>query len=222
MRTLVEKVQLVTKNLFLYVIMYMPGVLGIRLRRFYFSKKFLKCGSNLTIGIGVSIDGCELIRVGDNVVIDSYCIIATSKELQGDIRNKVNDFDLVSNGIIDIGNDVHIVQFCILMGHGGIVIKDNCTLSSSTKVYSMTNLAYDPNDKSRVTSIMPYHQALFLVSQVVLDRNVWLGLNTVVMPGVHIGENSFSVTNSVIVNSFCANSYIAGNLAERQKDRFTL
>jgi virginiamycin A acetyltransferase len=53
-----------------------------------------------------------------------------------------------------------------------------------------------------------------------MEENVWLGLNTIVMPGVRIEKNSFSVANSVIINSFEENSYLKGNPAIKIKNRF--
>lgn len=198
----------------------MPGEIGVIIRRIYYRNKFKKCGYGLIVGVGVIIDGVNLISVGNNVVIDSNCVIATSLDLIGDVRIKNNNFDLLPRGEIIIGDNVHLVQSCILMGHGGIFIDSNSTLSAFSKIYSMTNLAYDPKDRSRVLSIMPYSQAIFLVSQVIICENVWLGLNSVVMPGVKIGQNSFSVTNSVITNSMDQNSYIKGNPAQKIKNRF--
>ena len=216
------KFGLVANSLYLLFIRNMPGSFGIVIRRNYYKKRFKKCGTGLIIGIGVLIDGAHLISIGDNVVIDSYCVIATSENLIGDMRIKKNEFDLLMPGEIVIEDNVHLVQFCILMGHGGILIKNNSTLSASSKIYSMTNLAYDPENKSNIISIMPYSQAIFLISQVILEENVWLGLNSVVMPGVQIGKNSFSVANSVITKSMEHNSYISGNPAQKTKNRFEI
>jgi acetyltransferase-like isoleucine patch superfamily enzyme len=201
-------------------IRHLPGNFGIILRRNYYKSKFKSCGSGLVIGVGVIIDGEDLITIGNNVVIDSYSIIATSKILIGDIRIKQNKFDILPMGEIHIGDNVHLVQYCVIMGHGGIVIKNNSTLSACTKLYSMSNLAYDPDKRDLITSIMPYSQAIFIVSQIVMEENVWLGLNTIVMPGVRIEKNSFSVANSVIINSFEENSYLKGNPAIKIKNRF--
>jgi acetyltransferase-like isoleucine patch superfamily enzyme len=207
-------------SIYLLFIRYLPGNVGIVLRRRFYKPKFKYCGEGLIIGVGVLIDGENLISIGDNVVIDSYCVIATSEVLIGEIRERKNKFDVLNKGEIFIGDNVHLVQNCILMGHGGIFINRNSTLSAFSKIYSMSNLAYDPENRGKIVSIMPYSQAIFLLSQVVLEENVWLGLNSVVMPGVCIGKNSFSVTNSVIITSFEENSYLKGNPAKKINKRF--
>lgn len=202
------------------VVVHTPGTTGIRLRRAYYQKRFKKCGNNLVVDVGVSIDSVELISVGDNVFIDKYCVIATGKRLIGSIEKKFNAEYRFEEGEIVIGSNVHVAQFCIVMGYGGVHFSDNVVLSAGSKIYSLTNTAYDLNDKSKVVSIMPYERANFLLSPVVLGRNVWLGLNTIVMPGVMIGQNSFCVSNSVVVNNFQENSYISGQPAKRIRDRF--
>jgi len=198
----------------------MPGSFGFKVRYLYYRKRFKKCGKNVIIDLGVTIEGAELISVGDNVHIDKYCVISTGKTLNGKIQRKFNPSFNGEDGEIIIGNDVHIVQFCILMGYGGIEIGNNCVLSSGCKIYSLTNIAYDIEDKEKVISIMPYSQAPFLLSAVFLDDNNWLGLNTIVMPSVSIGKNSFSVSNSIIMNGFVDNSYISGNPAKCVRQRF--
>lgn len=203
-----------------FFIVNMPGSFGFKLRYLYYKKKFKKCGKNVTIDIGVSIEGEELISLGDNVYIDKYCIISTGKNLVGKIQRKPNPNFKREEGEIIIGNDIHIAQFCILMGYGGIEINSNCVLSSGCKIYSLTNTAYDIDNKEKIISIMPYSQAPFLLSPVFLGYNNWLGLNAIMMPSVSIGKNSFCTANSVIMNNFNENSYISGAPAKLVRQRF--
>ena len=211
----------ILNDLLKFLIIYIPGSTGVRLRRFYYKSRFKKCGHGLIIDVGVSIDGAEFISVGDNVYIDKYCISATGNKLSGKIIRKTNKEFRFNEGEIVIGSNIHIVQYCILMGYGGIQIESNSVLSSNSKIYSLTNTAYNPDDKSEIVSIMPYSQAHFLLSPVVLKKNVWLGLNTVVMPGVTVNKNSFSASNSVLLDYFPENSYITGQPAKRIRNRFS-
>lgn len=204
----------------LLVVTYLPGGLGNDLRRWYFRKRLKSCGRNVTIDQGVIIQGAELISLGDNVHIDKNCIIATGPHLMGRVTHVANDAFKHARGELVIGNDVHIVQQCIIMAFGGVTIGDRCTLSAGTKVYSLTNTPYLPEDRGQVVSIMPYNQAPFLCSPVVLDENVWVGLNGILMPGVTIGKNSFVVSNSLVMGRFPANSYLQGQPAVRTRPRF--
>jgi acetyltransferase-like isoleucine patch superfamily enzyme len=211
---------IVLRDILNFLVTYMPGVTGIRIRRIYYANKFKSCGKNLIVDIGVSITGPALISVGDNVFIDKFCIISTGNKLVGQVEKKCNENFQYDEGEIVIGNNVHIAQFSILMGYGGIKFADNVVLSSGCKIYSLTNTAYDLHDRGKVVSIMPYEQAQFMLSPVVIEHNVWLGLNTIVMPGVVVGQHSFCVSNSLLVDSFEVNSYILGQPAKRIRERF--
>jgi len=204
-----------------FFIIYMPGGLGCKLRSIYYRRILKKCGSNVTIDTGVIIDGAEHITIGDDVYIDKYCVINTGKKLLGKIKRQENKDFIHSEGELVIGSHVHIVQFCIIMAHGGVAIGDYCTLSAGTKIYSLSNMPYDPEDRGRVVSIMPYNQAPFILSPVVLKDNVWAGVNSLIMPGSHIEKNSFVVSNSLVMGEFPENSYIAGQPATRVRARYS-
>lgn len=211
---------LVLRDIGKLFVIYMPGGFGTKLRYLYYKNKLKSCGKNVIIDTGVHIDGTELISIGDNVYIDKYCIISTGKKLIGDIKRKENPDFPGEEGEIIIGNNIHTAQFCIIMGFGGVEIRDNFVMSSGAKIYSLTNTAYDLSDKSKIISLMPYSQAPFLCSPVVIKENVWLGLNTITMPNITIEKNSFSASNSVLMCGFEENSYISGQPAKKIKERF--
>ena len=202
------------------VLIYLPGPTGIRLRRLYYQRKFKSCGLNLIVEVGVSIDGADLISVGDDVFIDKSCIIATGSEVQGKIFRRDNKDFLHQDGEFVLGSNIHICQGCVLIGHGGFSAADNSVFSAGCKVYSLTNLSSIPQKSHEIISIQPYSQAPFLISPVVFNENTWLGLNTIVMPGVSVGRNSFVVSNSLLLDSYPENSYISGQPAKKIKNRF--
>jgi hypothetical protein len=65
------------------------------------------------------------------------------------------------------------------------VISDNCKLGMGTKVYSITRLAYDPDDRGKRISIMPYDQSPIFIAPVILEQNVWMGLHSIIIGGTH-------------------------------------
>ena len=212
----------ILKDIFNFFIVNMPGSFGVKIRYYYYKNKFKNCGKNLIIDVGVHIEGFNLISIGDNVYIDKYCIISTGNKLIGNITYLNNNAFKGEKGEIIIGNNIHITQYCILMGYGGIKLADNVVLSANSKIYSHTNTAYNLKNRHEVISLMPYNNAPFLNAPVVINKNVWLGINTIVMPNVFIDANSFVVTNSVVMNSFQENSYISGQPAKMIKNRFKI
>lgn len=202
-------------------IVYLPGGTGNAVRRIYYSRRLKSCGKNVIIDTGVLIDGCEFITIGDNVHIDKYCILQAGRGVPGRVRRKINPSFQGDEGELIIGSNVHIVQFCLVMAYGGVRIGNSCTLSAGSKVYSVSNLPHNPDRPGEVVSIMPYQESDSISSPVVLEDNVWTGIGTVVMPGVTIGKNSFTRTNSVVLHSAPENSVLDGMPARRIKPRFS-
>ena len=209
-------------DLFKMVLIYLPGPTGIRLRRIYYQRKLKSCGENLIVEVGVSIEGAWLISIGSNVFIDKYCQINTGTTLSGSITIISNSHYKGDVGCLTIGDGVHIAPFCSIVAYGGVKIDDLCGLSSGVKIYSFTNTPVDLKDKTKVVSVMPVnsHDAPYLLSPVVLEKNTWIALNSIIMPNTSIGENSFATSNSLISGRFKSNSYISGQPAKRIKDRF--
>lgn len=52
-----------------------PGAFGMYLRRGFYNRSFKKCGKNLVVGFG-SIFSYQDIEIGDDLVIEHYCIIS--------------------------------------------------------------------------------------------------------------------------------------------------
>ena len=211
---------LLIKEAFNQFVIYLPGNTGIKLRYVLYKWRFKTCGKRVYIEPGVHIKGFKYISLGSDVHIDKNVIISTGVKTVGVQHDRINESYNGNIGEIKIGNHTHIVQNCIVMGYGGIEIGNHCTISAGSKIYSQSNLAYDPADKKKVVSIMPYETAHFIKSPIVFDDNVWLGLNTIIMPGATIGKDSFVVSNSLVKNQFPANSYISGQPATKKKNRF--
>jgi acetyltransferase-like isoleucine patch superfamily enzyme len=210
----------IVSSVWLMTVTYLPGGCGNYLRYRYYRRRLKHCGTGVIFDQGAIINGASLISLGSNVHIDKYCIISTGKTLQGKVRRKQNASFAYGEGELVIGDDVHLAPGCFVAAHGGVEIASKCVLSSGVKLYSLSNTPIDPDDPNRIISLMPYAQAPFLASPIVLQRNVWLGLNVVVMPGVTVGENSFVVSNSLLIANIEPNSHVSGQPGRRVKERF--
>jgi acetyltransferase-like isoleucine patch superfamily enzyme len=199
---------------------HLPGPMGVRLRYEYYSRRLKRCGRSVIIEQGVLIKNPQFISFGDDVFIDQNCILSAGPLQLGKCQTKSNPAYGGVPGELHIGSHVHLAQGCLVMAYGGVEIAEHCVASAGSKLYSMTNTPNDPEDRSKIVSLMPYSQAPFLVSPVVLQRNVWVGLNCIVMPGVTLGRDSFAVSNSLVMDSFPPNSYLRGQPARRERERF--
>ncbi|MCX8167378.1 MAG: hypothetical protein N3E37_06025, partial [Candidatus Micrarchaeota archaeon] len=72
---MIKKFRTLINDLIVAIISNLPGILGRKIRYFYWSRRFMSCGKNVIIDVGVIIQNPENIRVGNNVWIDKYVIL---------------------------------------------------------------------------------------------------------------------------------------------------
>ncbi|WP_341395490.1 sugar O-acetyltransferase [Arthrobacter sp. G119Y2] len=100
-----------------------------------------------------------------------------------------------------IGKRVFINAGCKFQDQGGVVIGDDCLIGHNT-VLATLNHDLDP---ARRTDMHP--------APIVIGRNVWIGSNATVLPGVSIGENAVIAAASVVTRDVPANSVVVGSPA---------
>ena len=212
-------------ELYRSVIRWLDGNTGRNLRYRYYKKRLRYLGPGVTIDTGVFITGPEYISIGKNTHIDKNCIlVACPEDLDLSYRyvKKRENLDYKGKkGEITIGKECHISQNTMLYGHGGIFIGDNCVLSAGAKIYSLTSIPYNPYDRSEIVSIVPYSgKSPSLIGAVVIKNNVWCGIDSIVSPGITLGENTFLKSQSIINSSFKDNSYAGGSPAIYIRKRY--
>ena len=120
------------------------------------------------------------------------------RKLFARIRRDVNIMKLIKLGMI-IGKDCSIADDCVVdYSHCWLIqIGDRVTITSKCMV-----LAHDASMKRALgkTKIGP----------VVIGNDVFIGVNTVVLPNTHIGENTIIGAGSVVSGEIKANSVYAG------------
>lgn len=107
---------------------------------------------------------------------------------------------------IKIGKKVFINSCCRFQDNGGIEIGDGTMIGSNVTIVTLN---HDINPKTRVNANQKH---------VKIGKNVWIGSDCTILPGVDIGENSIVGAGSVVTKNVPKNTIVAGNPARVIKE----
>ncbi len=97
---------------------------------------------------------------------------------------------------VHIGNRVSIMYNLLCMSAGGITIDDDVMIAANVSLISNN---HDYNERQIITC-KPIH----------IKRNVWIGANATILPGVTIGENAVVAAGAVVSKDVPDNVVVGG------------
>ncbi len=106
---------------------------------------------------------------------------------------------------IHVGENVFINACCHFQDHGGVTIGDGCQIGHAV-VFATLNHGLEP-EKRKYTKPAP----------IKLGRNVWIGSNSTILPGVTIGDNAIVGAGAVVTKDVPANTVVGGVPARKIK-----
>lgn len=121
---------------------------------------------------------------------------------QMDVKIKANGYTRLTKNTI-VGTNINLNGLKIL-GNGKVTIGDNfhsgfgCLILTGLHNYNGSKLPYDENT---------------ILKEVIIEDNVWLGINVTILPGVTIGEGAIIQAGSVVVKSIPPFSIAGGHPA---------
>ncbi len=103
---------------------------------------------------------------------------------------------------IKIGKNVFINACCRFQDQGGIEIKEGTLIGHNTTIATL-NHDFNPNKRQNIS---PKH--------VKIGKNVWIGSDCTILPGVEIGDGAIIGAGSVVTKSIPKNTIAVGNPAK--------
>ena len=208
-------------------IRFLPDSIGNILRYQFYKRRLRSIGKAVIIDVGVYMQNPKHISIGDNTWIDKNVILVAGKPTRGErvFIEKENKSYKGELGELKIGRGCHIAINTVIQAHGGVKIGDYVTLASGSKIYSMShhykNIS-DPYDNTlyKFSSKAPMREQCLIVAPVVMEDNTALGLNSIILPAVTIGKNSWIGVNSYVIKDIPPNSIAIGSPAKVIKKRF--
>ena len=101
--------------------------------------------------------------------------------------------------MVKIGNNVVIMNNCLMMARGGITIEDGAMIAANVQLISNNHDLHE--------------RAILTCKPVRIGRNAWIGAGVTILPGVTVGENAVVGAGSVVTKDVVANTIVAGNPA---------
>lgn len=157
-------------------------------------KSKISVGKNPRISDDVVFYNSENIVIGDNVRIDSQCILIAGKDAK-----------------IVIGDNVHINSGCVFHGSlGNIIICNNVDIADKVVLYTSSFL---------YTSIREDKYKDIIKGDIKIDEEVIVGSGVIIMPNVRICTATTIGANSFVKRTTRSYSVYAGNPAKYIKER---
>jgi len=163
-------------------------------------RRNLKLGKKVRIDFNtvISISRTGVLSIGDNSFIRSK-----SKGYHGGMPFNSTLLIDKENALIEIGRNVHIngayihCQRHISIGNYCVIAAGVNILDSNGHIVLSRNRTIGRDDPSAI----------------IIGNNVWIGLNSIILKGTIIGDNSIVGAGSVVKGNFPENSIIKGNPA---------
>ena len=204
------------------LMVYIPGSIGMLLRKVFWPRMFGKCGKGTVFGAGVVVRQPKKINLGDAVVISEHCVLDARSSIAGQViqigSNSILSNNVMlscKNGTISIGAHVGINAQSIIQStnENRVVVEDDCIIGQRCFIIGGGN--YDVTDVESLTRDQP----IVADGGVVIGHNVWLGGNVTVLGGVKIGQGSIAAAGSVLSRSIGPFSVCMGVPARVVKKR---
>jgi acetyltransferase-like isoleucine patch superfamily enzyme len=188
---------------------WIPGALGLVLRSKLYPLLIGNVGRNVTFGMGVVLRHPKKIFIGDDVVIDDFCVL--------DAKGTDN------KGIV-IGNGIFLGRNTILnCKNGDIVLEDNVNIGFNSMIFSASEVRVGAEQLIAAYCYLVggTHHAddptIPVLRQKRSSRGIrlgpggWLGAHVTVLDGVRIGKNAVIAAGSVVHKNIPDYAVAGGN-----------
>ena len=163
------------------------------------SRDFKSCGKRFLCEKRIRIWHPQFIELGNKVHIFASSILAVH-------RNSLTS----KYGHIKIGNNVVIGESTHISSANDITIGDNVLMGRRCTI---TDNSHGSSTASDI-KIAPTKRNIVSKGKVSIGKNVWLGDNVIILPGVNIGEGCIVGASSVVTHSAPPKSVLVGNPAQ--------
>jgi len=194
-----------------------PGALGILLRRIFYPCFLGSVGKNVAFGAHVTIRHPHKIHIGDQVVVDDFCVLDAKGESNDGIRIGSgvfigrNSILHCKNGSIKIGDQANIGFNCDISASGNVDIGDKVFIAAYAYIVGGGH-EYSLDD----VSVMDQGRT---ANGIRIGSGSWIGAGAIVLDGVDIGRDVIIGAGAVVTKAVADQAIAVGMPAQVVRQR---
>lgn len=177
-------------------------------RHAWLRRQLAEIGAGAWIDRRARIESPARVRIGTGARVEHGAVIrGNTVDERGVIIGpgaSVKDYALVNanRGHVRIGERTWIGPYCLIYGNGGVEIGSDVLVAGHTSINTVSHVA-------RRTDIPMNAQGIHS-DRVVVEDDVWIGLNCTILQGVTIGRGSIIGAGAVVTRDIPAGSIALG------------
>jgi acetyltransferase-like isoleucine patch superfamily enzyme len=184
-----------------------PGATLAGLLDYYVYPRIVARNAGLTLRGRLFVRGMPRVRIGDGASVTIGDNVTLNSQDRGYHLNIFAPMKIMADrpgAEIVIGDNTRMTGTCI-HAYLRITIGKNCLIAANTQIFdgSAHDLCF-PNVEDRIHTVGG-------AKEIVIEDNVWIGANSIVLPGVTIGYGSVVAAGSVVTKSIPPYALAGGN-----------
>lgn len=140
-----------------------------------------------------------------------YCLLRRVGVSVGQNVSVREDVYLLRPTGLQLGNNVSIHPLCYLDATGGILIGDDVSIAHAVTIMSTSHTFRSLNE--------PIKDQPAMSAPTTIERDCWVGAQSIILAGVRVGAGSVVAANSVVTRDVPPRSVVAGSPAKVVKSR---
>ncbi len=198
---------------------WIPGALGLALRKVFYPCLFQKVGKGVIFGRNITLRHAHKISLGSSCFIDDSAVLDAKGEtnqglhLGDNVYIGRNTILSCKEGSIFIGDFGNVSANCSLLSETEIRLGKYCFLAGHCYLVAGGNHSFDD-----ITVPIMFQPSLSK-GGIQIGEDVWLGAGVIVLDGVRIGRGSVIGAGAVVTGSLPEYAVAVGSPARMIRDR---
>lgn len=151
------------------------------------------------------VSGSGKMKIGDNTIISAYSILkADGKQLKIGNNCKIEEHVVIKlwKGSIEIGDRVFINSFCVLNGHGGLVIGNDVLIANHVSIVPANHPIDDVSQ--------PINKQGVVALGITIENDVWIAAGARILDGIRVGKGAVVAAGAVVTKNVPPYAIVAG------------